>query len=292
MFPSFLSPHLAAVSVGAEGLFGPGDSVLGVVTNSVFVALITMGLIVFAVRRATAKMSIIPGTEQNAVEAVVEALYGQVEGIVGKHVAPRAFPLLATMFLFILVSNWFALVPGVGTVGFAASAEDMAGPLTIDPKSQFVPLLRPATADLNMTLAIAACAMVLWLLLTLREVGLMGFLKHTFGPKGGMTGFIGFVLAVVFFLVGIIELVSIAFRPVSLSLRLYGNVFAGENLLHTMLMLGDNLKLGQPFHFLSSVVFPLPFYFLEILVGLLQAVVFTLLAGVYIRLTTSHDDEH
>jgi F-type H+-transporting ATPase subunit a len=85
-------------------------------------------------------------------------------------------------------------------------------------------------------------------------------------------------------------LVSIAFRPVSLSLRLFGNIFAGEVLLHTMATLGD--KLPPLIAFLLSILLPLPFYFMELLVGLLQAVVFVLLCSVYIKLSTAHDEEH
>jgi len=99
------------------------------------------------------------------------------------------------------------------------------------------------------------------------------------------------VLIPVFLFVGVIEVVSIAFRPVSLSLRLFGNVFAGENLLTTMITLGKNLGLPEWVAYPMSIVIPVPFYFLELLVGLLQAAVFMLLCAVYIQLSTSHDEE-
>jgi F-type H+-transporting ATPase subunit a len=272
-------PALLAVSIQAEELpFG------GWLTNSIFVAALVTALIWFLASKATKNMSLVPHPAQNAFEFVVEFLYGQVEGIVGKHVAPKVFPLLATMFLFILSSNWFGLLPGVGTVGFGPGT---GGFWTVSELK--APLLRPATADLNMTLGMALLFMLVWFGITLREVGLVGFLKHTFAPKGGMTGLIGAFVAVVFFAVGVIELVSIAFRPVSLSLRLFGNIYAGEVLLHTMATLGD--KLGPFWSFLLSIALPLPFYFMELLVGLLQAVVFSLLCAVYIKLSTAHDEE-
>jgi len=270
---------LLAVSIEAEEL--PFAAWL---TNSIIVAaVVTVGILVLA-SKATARMTLVPHPAQNAFEAVIEFLFGQVEGIVGKHVAPKVFPLLATIFIFVLLSNWCGLIPGVGTVGYGPST----GPLTVSEVK--VPLLRNPTADLNLTLGMAAVFMLVWLWITIKEVGVMGFIKHTFAAKGGMTGFIGGFVAVVFFVVGIIELVSIAFRPVSLSLRLFGNIFAGEVLLHTMATLGD--KLPPLIAFLLSILLPLPFYFMELLVGLLQAVVFVLLCSVYIKLSTAHDEEH
>jgi F-type H+-transporting ATPase subunit a len=197
--------------------------------------------------------------------------------------APKVFPLLATIFLFVLMSNWSGLIPGIGTMGWGHGT----GPLTLTEVD--VPLFRGPTADLNLTLGIAAVFMIVWLAITIQEVGVMGFIKHTFAAKGGMTGFMGAFVAVVFFMVGIIELVSIAFRPVSLSLRLFGNMYAGETLLHTMGTLGD--KLPPVVAFLAGILFPLPFYFMELLVGLLQAVVFVLLCSVYIKLSTAHEEE-
>lgn len=315
-----------AVDMQATSLFEE----LGWLTNSIFVALIVTGLILWFVRKATKNIKRVPSGMQNFVEYLIEFLYGQVEGIVGKKVAPRAFPLLATIFIFVLASNWFGLLPGVGTAGFGPTS----GFMTIDSHaahgghdehaeegdghakgeeaeehkdhdhakasdeehdshaehSKFRPLLRPPTADLNMTLGMAAVFMIVWFWLTMSELGPWGFIKHTFGPKGGLKGIMGVIVAIIFIFVGFIELVSIAFRPVSLSLRLYGNVYAGESLLHAMGNLGANW--GPIGSFLSSVILPLPFYFMELLVGVLQAMVFALLCAVYIQLSTSHDEEH
>ena len=141
-----------------------------------------------------------------------------------------------------------------------------------------------------MTLGMALVVFAVWVWLTMREVGVWGFLKHTFGPKGGLKGVMGAVMVVIFLFVGVIEVLSILLRNVTLPMRLYGNIYAGENVLHTMSTMLDDK--GPVVSFLGSVLLPLPFYFMELLVGALQAMVFTLLTAVYIKLSTTHDDEH
>lgn len=277
-----LAPLLAEVDRKALPLFGEHASFLGFFTNSCLVAAIVLGVIMWLARRATTNMQLVPHRTQNLFEFIVEFLYGRLEGIVGPKVTPKCFSLLATLFVFILVANWFGLIPGVGTIGWGEGN----GFFTLHEVKR--PLFRPATADLNMTLGMALIFMVIWTVITIRETGVWGFIVHTFGPKGGMRGVAGILLAFVFFGVGIIEVISIIFRPVSLSLRLYGNVFAGETLLHTMMSLAD--KAPQPFAFLLSILIPIPFYFMELLVGLLQALVFTLLCAVYVQLSTAHDE--
>ncbi len=276
-----LNPLLAAGGIAAPEI--PG---LGWLTNSIFVAVIVTAAVVTFTRMATRRMELIPDGKQNLVEFVIEFLYGQIEGIVGKKVAPRAFPLLATIFIFILSANWFGLLPGVGTIGFG----EPTGPFSLSEVTH--PILRPATADLNMTLALAAVFMVAWVWLSISELGVWGSLVHIFGPKGGLQGALKYMLMPIFFFVGIIEVISIVFRPASLSLRLLGNVFAGETLLVVMGGLGETV-IGATgiWAFLASVAFPIPFYFMEILVGALQATVFTLLCAVYIKLSTSHEGE-
>lgn len=281
-------PMLAAGGIGAPAL-----PELGWFTNSIFVAIVVTTAILLFTRMATKRMELIPGAKQNLVEYLIEFLYGQVEGIVGKHVAPKAFPLLATVFIFILVSNWFGLLPGVGTIGWG----EKTGPFLVDSEfvdagghHTFTPLLRPATADLNMTLALATVFMVVWFYLSIKELGVWGTLVHIFGPKGGLQGALKYMLMPIFIFVGIIEVVSIVFRPMSLSLRLLGNIFAGETLLHTMGNLGATIGLPVWAAKITSVIFPLPFYFMEILVGALQATVFSLLCAVYIKLATTHEE--
>ncbi|MEI6033570.1 MAG: F0F1 ATP synthase subunit A [Verrucomicrobiae bacterium] len=259
-------------------------------TNSILVSVFISGFVIWLCRSATRKMSIIPSPLQNAFELVVEGLYDMLEEIVGRHMISRTFSFLATLFIFILASNWFSLVPGVGSIGWGDAKPGMFFNLPhVD-----TPLLRPTTADLNMTLAMALIFMFLWLYWSLTEMGLKDFLLHLFGVKGGLKGFLAVALAPIFFFVGIIEVVSILFRPVSLSLRLFGNVFAGENLLSSMITLGKDLGFPTWVAILASISIPIPFYFLEILVGVLQAFVFMLLCAVYIQLSTSHteDDGH
>lgn len=276
---------LASVSPAAAEFFGKSSTV-SFITSSVVVAVIVMvGLLLFA-RKATTNMSLVPHPTQNFFELIVEFLYGRVESIVGPKIAPKAFPLLATLFIFILVSNWFGLLPGVGTIGWGRGV----GPLTIGSGEHDMenPILRPPTGDLNLTIGLALTSFFVWLYLTIREIGAWGFVKHTFGAKGGLKGFMGMIVAAVFLFVGAIELVSIVIRPLTLSVRLYGNVFAGESVIHAMSSMLDGTH--PAIAFLGSVLLPIPFYFMELLVGLLQAMVFTLLSAVYIQLSTTHDD--
>jgi F-type H+-transporting ATPase subunit a len=275
---SFLPPVLANVSSKAVELFHKG-SLLEFITNSTAMALIVLGALLWLSKKATTNMTLVPHTWQNRLEFIIEFLYGQIESIVGPKQAPRAFPLLGTLFLFILVSNWFGLIPGVGTLGWGPGK----GMFSIEEAHE--PLLRPGTADLNTTFGLSLSAFVVWLYLTIREIGVWGFIVHTFGPKGGLKGVMGMVVAVVFLFVGVIEVVSMIFRPITLAVRLYGNIFAGENLLHAMSGLAGNSLVLQ-------VLFQLPFYFMELLVGLLQAIVFTLLCSVYIQMSTTHDEHH
>jgi F-type H+-transporting ATPase subunit a len=127
-----------------------------------------------------------------------------------------------------------------------------------------------------MALVFFAC----WFVWALREVGPIGFLKELFAPKGEASGALRLLLAFVFFFVGCLEIISILFRPVSLSFRLYGNIFAGENMLETMARLVPGL----------AWLLPVPFYFMEMLVGVVQALVFTLLTAVFTLLICQHEE--
>jgi F-type H+-transporting ATPase subunit a len=218
-------------------------------------------------------MKEVPTGAQNLLESVVEGLYGFLEGIIGSELVKKTFWFFATIFIFILATNWFGLIPGVGTIGWGTQGEH-----------GFVvarPLLRGGNADLNMTFAMAMIFMVLWLIWAIQANGVVGFIKHLFGAKGESTGALRILLVVIFFLVGFLEVFSITFRPVSLSFRLFGNIFAGENMLEAMMTLVPNL----------GWLLPVPFYFMELLVGVVQALVFTLLTAVFTMLICMHDDE-
>lgn len=257
-------------------------------TNSIFVTALVVGLIIFLARRATRHMELVPQGGQNFFEALVEGLYTLLEGIVGRHMIGKTFSFLASLFVFLVVTNWFGLMPGVGSIGWGVPVEDGL-PLAV--KSVSEPLLRPGSADLNLTLGLAAIAMVLWLVWSIQEVGIGGLLSHIFAPKGGMTGIARTLLIPVFLFVGLLELISIATRPISLSLRLFGNIYAGENVLGLMIGLGRDIGLPPVFAAIASVIIPIPFYLLELMVGVLQAFVFMLLCAVYIQLSTSHEEE-
>jgi F-type H+-transporting ATPase subunit a len=246
------------------------------VTNSMIVTwIVALGLIFFA-RAATRRMQAVPAGAQNFWEWLVESLYGFLEGVIGPDLVKRTFWFFATLFIFILATNWFGLIPGVGTVGFGRQGDH--GFLVT------APLFRGANADLNMTFAMAMVFFFLWTVWAFQVNGAVGFLKHIFGAKGDTTGALKLMMMVIFFLVGIIEVISILFRPVSLSFRLFGNIYAGENMLESMATLVPGMA--------WAVLIPMPFYFLEILVGLVQAMVFMLLTAVFTLLICTHDEEH
>ena len=142
-------------------------------------------------------------------------------------------------------------------------------------------MFRGANADLNMTLAMALVFFACWIVWALQEVGVGGVVHELFAPKGDTTGVMRLLMIVVFFAAGCLEIVSILFRPVSLSFRLYGNVFAGENMLETMATIVPGL----------GWLLPIPFYFMELLVGLVQAMVFMLLTAVFTLLICQHHEE-
>ena len=242
------------------------------ITNSMLVTwIVALGIIVFA-QIATRRIQPIPSGAQNFWEWLVESLYNFLEGIIGRDLVRKTFWFFATIFIFILFVNWFGLIPGVGTIGWGHYAAN--GDFQIDR-----PLLRGGNADLNMTTAMAAIFFVLWLFWALQANGIGGFLKHLFAPKGETTGFIKIMMAVIFFMVGWLEIVSILFRPISLSFRLFGNIYAGESILEAMSTMVPYL----------AWLLPIPFYFMELLVGVVQALVFMLLTAVFTMLIAQHD---
>jgi F-type H+-transporting ATPase subunit a len=233
------------------------------ITNSMIVSwIVGLGLLIFA-QSATRSMKPVPDGAQNLLEWLVEGLYKFIESIIGPHLTARTFWFFATIFIFILSANWFGLIPGVGTIGWG---HPTAHGFKIDH-----PLFRGANADVNMTLAMALVFFALWFYWSLSEDGLWGFLKELFGPKGETSGFMKWPLLVIFFAAGCLEIVSILFRPVSLTFRLYGNIFAGENMLDKMANLIPGL----------GWLIQIPFYFLELLMGAVQAMVFMLLTAVF-----------
>jgi F-type H+-transporting ATPase subunit a len=245
------------------------------ITNSMVVTwLVALGLIIFA-QVATRNIKAVPDGAQNFWEFLVESLHNFLENIIGHDLVKKTFWFFATIFIFILFSNWVGLIPGVGTVGWGI--KDASGHFLLKE-----PWFRGVNADLNMTFAMAMIFFVCWIIWALQSNGVGGFLAHIFAPKGQTTGALKVMMIVVFFLVGILEVVSILFRPVSLSFRLFGNVYAGESMLEAMANIVPAL----------SWLIPIPFYFLEVLVGLVQALVFMLLTAVFTLLICQHDESH
>src|SRR6266571_5036196 len=246
-----------AVEIGRIGAFP--------ITNSMLVSwLVALGLIVFA-QLATRKMKEIPDGAQNFLE-----------GIIGPQLVRRTFWFFATIFIFILFSNWIGLIPGVGTIGWGV--HDEHGFRVSEP------LLREANADLNMTFAMALIFFACWTVWAIQANGPIGFLLHLFAPQGDSTGLLKLLMIVVFIAVGFLEVFSILFRPISLSFRLYGNIFAGGLMLETM----GRLVPG----WIGSIILPIPFYFMEVLVGFVQALVFMLLTAVFTMLICPHEEGH
>lgn len=267
--PAAVEAGHEAVSLKPALLFQVGKFAI---TNSMLVTwIVAAGVIGFA-QIATRRIKPIPTGIQNFWEWLVESLHNFLEGIIGRELVRKTFWFFATIFIFILFVNWFGLIPGVGTIGWGHY--DATGHFRIDR-----PLLRGGNADLNMTTAMAAVFFVLWLIWALQAQGVGGFLKHLFAPKGETTGFIRIMMMVIFFMVGWLEIVSILFRPVSLSFRLFGNIYAGESILEAMSTMIP----------LLSWLLPIPFYFMEILVGVVQALVFMLLTAVFTMLIAQHE---
>jgi F-type H+-transporting ATPase subunit a len=245
------------------------------VTNSMVLTWVVALLLVGLVKVGVGQVQLVPKGAQNFWEWLVEGLYEFMEGILGAELVKKTFWFFSSLFVLIVATNWFGLLPGVGTIG-----RGVQGPHGFHVTE---PLLRGANADFNMTFAMALVFFGLWVIWALQFNGPVGFLKHIFAPKGETKGPMFVLMAVVFFAVGILEIVSILFRPVSLGFRLYGNIFAGENMLEAMTHLG-----GTAFGWLTA----LPFYFMELMVGIVQALVFMLLTAVFTLLICSHDEEH
>jgi F-type H+-transporting ATPase subunit a len=258
------------LSPDALGIGSTGSSF---VTSSMVVTwTVAFGLIVF-VRIATRKMRLVPAGAQNFLEWLVETLYEFLEGIIGSDLMKRTFWFFATVFIFILATNWFGLLPGVGSIGWGVQT----------PHGFHVTnaLLRGGNADLNMTFAMAMIFFACWIVWAVQAIGVKGVFLDLFGPKGDTVGLMKYLMIVVFFLVGFLEVLSILFRPISLSFRLYGNIYAGENMLDAMTKLVPRL----------GWLLPVPFYFMELLVGVVQALVFMLLTAVFTMLICLHEEE-
>lgn len=233
------------------------------ITNSLIASLITTVVLIVIAYFATRDVKKVPTGLQNLFEVVIEALFNMVDSVTGdRKQTYQFFPLVATIFIFIIISNWLGLLPGFGSVGFFETAQEG---IHGEEHSVFVPLLRSANSDLNVTLALA---MISVFATQIFGVAALGVLKY--GKK-----FINFSSPIKFF-VGLLELVGEIAKMISFSFRLFGNVFAGEVLLVVIIMLA-------PF------IVPIPFFALELFVGFIQALVFAMLTLVFLKVAvTAH----
>ena len=245
------------------------------ITNSMIMVWLAVLVIVLFCRSATSKLALVPAGLQNFAEWAIESLHNFLSGLMGGHLATRTFWFFGSIFFFILVNNYMGLIPGVGTVGW--NLEDPAGN-----KVGFTPFLRGANADINMTAAMAFTFATLWFYWALTENSVKGFLGHIFAPKGKFVGFMLLCMVPVFLFVGVLEVISIAIRPVALTFRLFGNIYGGEQTLESLMAL-----VPKSLAFLPA----LPFYFMELLVGFVQALVFTLLCAIFLKLICDHGEE-
>ncbi|MBW3538009.1 F0F1 ATP synthase subunit A [Candidatus Parcubacteria bacterium] len=242
------------ISLKAETLFHIGswpvnNSLLAGVIGSVLIA------VVFALGARRVKHN--PSSRlAQGIEALSELLIDLIEGVThDRRRALRFFPLLMTLFIFILISNWLGLLPGVGSI-------------TVTTAEGEVPLLRGANADLNTTLALAIISVVMTQVYAVRELGIVTHLRKYFSRNPVLS------------FVGLLEIISEFSKMISFSFRLFGNIFAGEVLLIVISALVPLLG-------------PLPFFALELFVGLIQALVFTMLSLVFLEIaSSSHGEEH
>ncbi len=239
------------VSFAPETIFKIGGlPITNTLLNTLFVDLVLIGGVVYVSKN----LRFVPkGAIQNAVESIIESFYKLLESVAESR-APKIFPYFMSFFLFILFANWSGLIPGVGTIGFREHGE-------------LIPLFRNATSDLNVTLGLALVSVVATHMLSIKTIGIKDYLSRYFS------------LNPINLFVGALEIISEITKLISLSFRLFGNIFAGEVVL---------LTVSSIFAFLV----PLPFLLLEVIVGLVQALVFSMLTMVFMAILTTPHNEH
>jgi len=250
---------------GASGVIGSGDGF--VVTNTLLSSWIVTLILIALFYGATRRMSMIPSGLQNVMEAAIEGLYNFVQGVAGAENARRFLPLIATIFLFVMFNAWIGLLPIYPTLGFLDDHGEMQRHL-----------LRPAGTDLNMPLALALVSFVFvefWGFRLLKLSYLSKFIRLENLRRGN------FAQVPIDLFVGALELLSEFVRIISFTFRLFGNMTAGEILLLVIT-------------YLVPFVLVLPFYGLELLVGMVQALIFAGLTLVFVvvAVTPHSEDEH
>lgn len=227
------------------------------VTNTLLTSWVVLILLILAAFIVFRKLSPVPSFLQNIFEFFIESFLGLMDGVFGsREKAEKYFPVVATIFLFVLLSNWLGIFPGIGSVGIFEETES---------GRVFIPLFRSAASDLNFTLALALVAVFLINVLGIAAIGIGAHISKFFSLKSPID-----------FFVGILEFISEVAKMISFSFRLFGNVFAGEVLLVITA-------------FLVPYAIPVPFLMLEIFVGFVQALVFAMLTMVFISIAvTAH----
>lgn len=257
------------------------------VTNTIINTILVDGFLLLLAFFVWATTSKIPGRFQLVMEYIIGGLYSFTESIASEK-AKQIFPFFMTFFLFILVANWSGLVPGVNTFGHVERSEG---------QTHIVPLIRAATSDLNTTLALAIVSLSATHIMSFRALGLSEYLsrfipffpfflsllkgkpKLNLDTSGPINLVMSFFNPLVLVFVGGLEIISELVKIVSLSFRLFGNIFAGEIVLETV-------------SGIFAFVFPLPFLMLEVVVGVVQALVFAMLTLAFmVILTTPHKTE-
>ncbi|MCL5675582.1 MAG: F0F1 ATP synthase subunit A [Patescibacteria group bacterium] len=239
------------ISIQPEKIFAIGGFF---VTNSLLTSWLVMIFLVMLTFFVFAGLKEVPGRFQAVVEGVVGGLYGLFESVTGER-TKIYYPLVATLFIFILFLNWTEILPGVGTIGLEKVK---------DGAKEFIPLFRPTSADLNLTIALALVSVASIQFFGLRTLGIKYLAK-----------FINLKNPILFF-VGLLDIVSEGSRIISFAFRLFGNIFAGDVLLTVIA-------------FLMPLFAPLPFLALELFVGFIQALVFSMLTAVFLNVATSSE---
>lgn len=243
------------ISLAPEAIFHLGTFPF---TNTLLVSWVIVAFLSVSALVLNSKIATVPRGFQNLIEAFFEGMLGFADNITGdRNRTLKFFPLVATIFFFVLFSNFVELVPGLGSIGIFEEHEG---------RQILVPFIRSSSADLNFTLALAIISVVAAQMYGMRELGFTAHWSKYFVPPWKSPAIIGSF-------VGILELISEFAKIISFSFRLFGNIFAGEVLL---------LVVG----FLAPYIAPLPFLFLEIFVGFVQAMVFSVLTLVFLKLAT------
>lgn len=244
-----LSIHLAPEVV---------TTVFGVpITSTLLTVWLTMALLLVVAWLVTRRLSLVPGKAQGIFELVIGGVFDYMVGVLeSKELARKFFPLIMTIFLFILTMNWVGLLPGVDAIGIYKEVESHEQVV-----EKLVPFFHPPATDLNITIGFA---LVAFLAIELAGVTMLGVFKY--GSK-----FINFKSPLAF-VIGIIELLSELARLISFSFRLFGNIFAGKTLLLVVMFLA------------TPYVLPVPLIAYELFVGFIQAFIFAILTLFFIKI--------